>query len=415
MSDSNTKDGIITLVAITFVNALNYGLNLILGRWLGPEGFAEASILATMVLILSFVGVAIQITAAKEVALRTDGTSQRDQFLKWYESRVMKVGLIVGGVVLLASPWISSFLQMRSLIPAIIVFLGIPFYFGLSGRRGYFQGAQSFMTFSMTFIVETVTRLIITILTIYLALQYAPEYAIHGVALGFLLSFIATYLYTRLKHKITLEFGEIADVIPREIYVFLASIGVYELSQILINNCDVLLVKHYFDEYQAGIYAAIALVGRMVYFGTWTIVTLLFPKVIEKEKKGESHTGLFYGSLLIVGVCGLFITGACYWQGTLIMTLLFGDAFADASSLLWTYALSTTIFACANVFAYYYMSLDKYLPVALSLLIGIAQLVCIAFYHENLGQVIEVQIVGMSVLLVSMIGFHVYREMVKGR
>lgn len=411
MSDKMTRDGVITLVSITGVNALNYGLNLILGRWLGPEGFAEASILATLVLILSFIGVAVQITSAKETASMFDSSLIRDQFLQFFEKRSMILGCIISVILISASIWIADFLQMQSVSTLVIVFVGIPFYLGMSARRGFYQGKQQFLVFSMSFVIETLVRISVTLGGLYFALIYAPEYITHVVAFGFLSSFLACYLYTLIKHKIQL--GELPKLekLPKALWIFIASIGVYELSQILINNCDVILVKHYFDEYAAGIYASIALVGRMVYFGTWTIVTLLFPKVIEKEKKGESHTGLFYGSLGIVVACGLIITSVCMWQGAWIMQVLFGDAYTSGADLLWFYALSTTIFAAANVFAYYYMSLDKYLPVAISLAAGIIQILGVSLFHVDLEQVIFVQIVVMSGLLCCMVGFHVVVQM----
>ena len=49
----------------------------------------------------------------------------------------------------------------------------------------------------------------------------------------------------------------------------------YELTQIIINNSDILLVKHYFDMLDAGLYASLALIGRVVYFVAWMFVMLL--------------------------------------------------------------------------------------------------------------------------------------------
>ena len=53
------------LLATIIVNIFNYGLNVVLARWLGPEGFSEANILAVMVMIFSFLGLGVQMIAAK--------------------------------------------------------------------------------------------------------------------------------------------------------------------------------------------------------------------------------------------------------------------------------------------------------------------------------------------------------------
>jgi len=46
---------------------------------------------------------------------------------------------------------------------------------------------------------------------------------------------------------------------------------VFFIGQVVINNIDILLVKHFFDPQSAGLYAAVALVGRLLYslHGKW--------------------------------------------------------------------------------------------------------------------------------------------------
>ena len=50
------------------------------------------------------------------------------------------------------------------------------------------------------------------------------------------------------------------------------------------------MVKHYFGPNDAGLYASLALIGRVVYFVAWMFVMLLLPSVVQKEKDGESTT-----------------------------------------------------------------------------------------------------------------------------
>ncbi|MBT8312734.1 MAG: sugar isomerase, partial [Flavobacteriaceae bacterium] len=46
--------------SVMLVNAGNYLYNLLLGRFLGPEVFAEAALLVTMLLMVSFIGMTFQ-------------------------------------------------------------------------------------------------------------------------------------------------------------------------------------------------------------------------------------------------------------------------------------------------------------------------------------------------------------------
>jgi len=180
---------------------------------------------------------------------------------------------------------------------------------------------------------------------------------------------------------------------------FFAVIGVYELSQILINNSDVILVKHFFNNADAGLYSSLALLGRAVFFATWIVVTMLFPKVIEKEKTGQPHQHLFWNALAIVGFIGLSIVGACYLLDDFIINIAFGESYQSIAHLLWMYALSTSLFAAANVVVYYNMSLENYTPVWISVAAGIIQIITISLFHESLTMIIQVQMILMSSLL----------------
>ena len=61
--------------------------------------------------------------------------------------------------------------------------------------------------------------------------------------------------------------------------------------------------------------------------------------------------------------------------------------------------VATGIFAISNIFAYYYLSLDKYLPVVFSGVFGMLQIVLIVLYHNTILQVVNIQILSMFILL----------------
>ena len=53
------------MLGVLLVNGGNYAYNLILGRLLGPEAFADAAVLITFLLVLSFVAMTFQLVTAK--------------------------------------------------------------------------------------------------------------------------------------------------------------------------------------------------------------------------------------------------------------------------------------------------------------------------------------------------------------
>jgi O-antigen/teichoic acid export membrane protein len=184
----------------------------------------------------------------------------------------------------------------------------------------------------------------------------------------------------------------------------------YELTQIIINNSDILLVKHYFESFDAGLYASLALIGRVVYFIAWMFVMLLLPTVVKQKKEGKSTVPILLKYVTyIAGIAAVIILG-CVLFPTQIVTILFGESYLAVTPLLWKYALATGIFALSNIFAYYYLSLDKYIPVVLSGLFGMLQILLVVFFHENLAQVVHVQIIAMVLLLLVQLGFFFYEN-----
>ncbi len=389
--------GSILFVATLLVNVVNYGLNLFLSRWLGPELYAEANIMATLVMALSFMAMGFQLSVAKIVA------EGKQSFLEHFAKKVRTASLFVFIISCLLIPVLSSFLQFERWYPLFILAVGIPSYLLMSLYRGSYQGEEDFKKLSITYIIEVFVRLIVTLGLLFL-LKSNP-YKTEVVALGFLASFLVTHLYSlrSLKAEETKAVSEAKQL--QSVLYFLFIISFYELSQILINNSDVILVKHYFVAYEAGLYSALALLGRGVFFATWSIVMVLFPKVISKEKRGEPHVKLFWSALIIVGMIGLLFVLATKSFGEEIILLAFGNQYVQVSEYLWIYCLLTTLFACANVFVYYNLSLKRYIPVLISILFGILQIFIISIYHESLMQVLLVQLGLMFCLFLCMIGY----------
>ncbi len=90
-----------------------------------------------------------------------------------------------------------------------------------------------------------------------------------------------------------------------------------------------------------------------------------------------------------------------------IVQLLFGESYLEISSLLWKYSLATSLFAVSNIFAYYFLSLDQYIPVIISGIFGLLQLILIILFHETLAQVVQMQIIAMFALLGIQVLFYI--------
>ncbi len=392
------------MLSALVVNGGNYLYNLVLGRILGPEKFADAAILITLLMVLSFVAMTFQLSVTKFTA----GLEGAKQFR--FFSFIKKVAIICGiglgaGIAFFAGD-LQQIFQTNSKEMFYFFAAGVPVYFLMSTNRGYFQGNKSFYKLSFTYQTEMISRLVITLILV-LSLKSNTSLLI---AAGIFISFIfGLFPYQKSKTKQVSETKlEMSSL--KSIFGFILITAFYELTQIIINNSDILLVKHYFEAYEAGLYASLALIGRMVYFVAWMFVMILLPTVVKLKKEGKDPLPVFFKYLSLISLLAGSIVVVTFFFPETIIQLMFGEAYITMAPLLWKYALATSIFAVSNVFVYYFLSLEKYLPVIISGVFGVSQVAFIVFFHQSLAQVVEVQIAIISFLLVIQLGLFFYQQ-----
>ncbi len=79
------------------------------------------------------------------------------------------------------------------------------------------------------------------------------------------------------------------------------------VGAVIINNFDIVLVKHFFPPAEAGLYAAVALVGRVIYVLSWSAVSGMFPIAAGTRSQKRDHGVLATSLLLVLGI-GFAIT-----------------------------------------------------------------------------------------------------------
>jgi O-antigen/teichoic acid export membrane protein len=393
------------MLTILFVNAGNYLYNLLLGRLLGPSGFADAAILITLLLVLSFVGMTFQVTTAKYAVL-LEGV-QLGIFLKIIFKYSLLFGVILGASVLLFSNQLQEIFKTKTSLMFILFGLGLPMYFIMSINRGLYQGKNDLRNLSKTYYFEMLCRLILTVSLLYILPQIQSSIIIAlGILISFAFGLIPFQKIISRKNNQTLS----DNLDTKSIITFFALTAFYELTQIIINNSDIMLVKHYFDNEKAGLYASLALIGRVVYFVAWMFVMLLLPKVIELKKQGADTLPILLKYVLYIVCLSTIIVLSALLFPEIVVRLMFGEKYLPIAFLLWKYALATSIFAIANIFAYYFLSINKYVPVIISAFLGLAQIILIVLYHNSLEQVVVMQIIAMVVLLLFQLVFFFFNN-----
>jgi len=382
------------MFSVLVVNGGNYLYNLILGRLLGPEQFADAAVLITFLLVLSFVAMSFQLVTAKfsvvfENNLFTSFVS------KVYKNAII-VGISLGALIIIFSKQLQEIFNTASSSMFVVFGVGVPIYFLMSVNRGVFQGKKAFKYLSITYQTEMLSRLLITLGLLFLFNIQSSLV----IAIGILISFgfgLIPFKFDNINFKTSYFIKTSHSKLVRNFFIITAF---YEFTQIIINNSDILLVKHYFESYEAGLYASLALIGRIVYFTAWMFVMLLLPSVVQLKKEGKATSPILFKYVGYIAAIASVIVLCCSLFPETTITLLFGKSYIAVAPLLWKYALATSLFAVSNIFAYYYLSLDRFIPVVFSGVFGMLQMGLVIFFHDSLEQVVHMQVIAMIFLLV---------------
>ncbi len=386
------------MISAMVVNAGNYYYNVFLGRYVGPEVFAETGLLVTLLLLLSFLGMTFQIVAAKYVVDLTAGDKER--FQRNITTISISIGLLCCLLLWGGAETLSVFFQLSN--PWVIKAFasGIPFYFLLSVQRGLLQGQEKFIPLSVSYQAEMLGRFGITLAILFLIDGQAGI----GVASGIAASIVFAVLFTG-KVRLTFDLRSLGKT-PRYVLHFFIFTALYEVVQMVINYFDILLVKHYFSSLMAGYYTSLSLIGRMIYFVTWMFVMLLLPAVVNRRKEGKPYQYLLNRYVLYISLIASAAVLSCYLFADLIVIIVFGEQYLPISPYLWKYALATSLFAVSNIFTYYHLSLNNYRPMFITGAFALLQVLSMVVFHKDFSQIIHIQIGFMAMAVLGQSIYH---------
>jgi O-antigen/teichoic acid export membrane protein len=373
--------------------AINFAYNIALARFLGPTGFGHATAVYTLLTLISAVTLSFQIVSAKMVAQQPTPEGKAAAYRDFHKG-AWACGILVGLLLLLSQRAIADYLRLPS--PALVALLaiGAAFYVPLGSRRGYIQGAYGFRLLATNLVLEGAVRLGGSLLLIMLGLGVEGVIAANSAAVA------VAYLAAVPK---------LAPATPNKLpwsYALRETLQgmVFFAGQVLINNSDIVLVKHFFPSRAAGLYAAVAMVGRVIFSFSSAVVNTMFPIAAGTRDVERRNLKLLTTSLLLVLTIGSALAITLRLAPAGIWTTFFGSGFAMDGKyglpyLLALYAITTVIYSLSVVIITYEMSYKiantSWVQLALSgvLIAGICR------FHSSLQQVIVVQLVLMFVLL----------------
>jgi O-antigen/teichoic acid export membrane protein len=391
---SQILGGSLTLLAGSgLVGITNLIYNVVTARLLGPAGFAHATSVYTILMLLSCITLAFQVVSAKYVA-RTASDEDRAIVFATLIRRSWMAGIAIGLLLFLFERPLTDYLNLPDPILISLLALGTAFYIPLGVRRGYIQGVRAFRPLAINFMLEGVVRLggLCVLIGLGMGVKGAVLSSILAVVVCYFAAVPSPGLTSQSRRGVAISFREGLQAI------------VFFSGQTVINNIDIVLVKHFFPPAEAGFYAAVALVGRLVNMCAWSVVNTMFPVSAGAGNDEEEGRPVLMTSLLLVfGILSVLIF-ALWLVPSFLWKTLFGaqfdlDNYGSLAPLLILYAVTTGIYSLSSVIITYEMSRKIANTSWLQLVFSGALALGVYTLHDTLRQVILVQLVLMAVLL----------------
>jgi O-antigen/teichoic acid export membrane protein len=380
--------GLIMLVSTVLSAAMNFLYNVHVAQKLGPSEFGHVATALTLLLLSTSVMLSFQIVCAKFVA-RNETPAAKAGVFHSLMARAWKVSVLVGlGLVLLSKP-LTRFLHFPTVWIIALMAVAIAFYIPVGVKRGGFQGTCSFPLLATNFTLESAAKL-----TLAFALVW--RFGGIGAVLAIAASEVVAFAFPRIHPMLRQPGTEYVEATSREGVQAI----VFFVGQAIIMNIDLILVKHYFPSHEAGQYAAVALVGRVLFYASWAVIHAMFPVAAQNGTGERSRAVIAVPLALVVSIFIGFLALLSVAPG-MVMKTIFGPGFAQAEPLLALYAAGTAAYAIAVVLMAYEMAHKIANTGWLQIVFAGLLIAGIALFHQSLHQVIVVLITLMSALLLA--------------
>jgi O-antigen/teichoic acid export membrane protein len=384
---------VVLLSASGLATASNFVYNIAVARFLGPNGFGDATAVYTLLTLVSAVTLSFQIISAKIVAQQRTPEAKSAGYRTFHIASWV-CGIAIGSILLLLDHSIARYLNLNDPTLIILLAIGVAFYIPLGSRRGYIQGAFGFRRLAGNLVFEGLMRLGGSVLLILLG------FGVRGVIAANSAAVVAAYLALAPKLAARIPTPIRRSYALRE----LGQALIFFSGQVLINNCDIVLVKHFFLLREAGLYAAVAMVGRVVFSFSQAVVNSMFPLVAATDHEDRKDLTVIASALLMVLSIGSVLALGLRLAPEWIWRYFFGAKFSIAgphglSYLLALYAITSVVYSLSAVIITYEMSYKIANTSLVQLFFSGIVIAGICLFHSSLLQVILVQLVLMFVLL----------------
>jgi O-antigen/teichoic acid export membrane protein len=353
-SDTGRAAGL--AAAVMGANFIALAYTVVFARVLHSSGYGSLAALVSTFLILSVPGSALQMTVAREVSQSVADGEAYPAAGVWGWLRTLVVVTICATIVsvLLRSP-ISHAIGVPDLpwaasaaVPAGCLWLI------LSVQRGALQGLQRYKLVGFSLVGEAVMRLLAGLVLFALGAGVTGAFLGTTVSLAVVGAVLTVPLLRAAGPHSEHHERRLRELIGR------AWAPVVALALIaILQNIDVIVVKHLADKDSAGAYAAAAVIAKGIIWVAVGLGLYLLPEAARRTRMGMDARPVLVRTLTLVAVVSIPAVLLYVVAAEPVIVAIFGQAYAGGAAALPLLAIAMSLLACAYLSVQYLLALER--------------------------------------------------------
>ncbi len=385
--NSFEKNSILLFALMMGGNVCNYLFQIVAGNLMEVESYAQVNTVLAIVSVLSIPTTIITMICARYIALNTSIGNEHKiaAVLRALFQFIIIVAIILMIAMLFLMNGITQIFALDSrwyVIGALaIAILNLCF----SITAGTLQGMKQFFPYGVQTILTALGKLVFSVGFILIG------WSVYGVmaavmigivlAIGYGLRYMGNYVKEAVLRK-----GK-SGLDAREFLRYSVGTVVAQGCVVALTSGDILLVKAYFSDTEAGLYSSAMVIGKISMYVSTAIIATLFPMVVEKYEKGENTVPLFRKAMLYGGGVSVLCAVGMVTLGNLVISILFGERYMEAIQFLPAVCMYVVPLTFVTIFMNYTLAINRLKMFDIFALAGVIAIIGLSlFFHATVQQ-----------------------------
>ncbi len=385
--NSFEKNSMLLFLLMMGGNVCNYLFQIIVGNLMDVESYAQVNTVLAIVSVLSIPTTIITMICARYIALNT--SSGKEHRIGALLRVLFRFIIIVAFILIMAMLFfLNGITQLFSLDSRwymagalAIAILNLCF----SITAGTLQGMKQFFPYGVQTILTALGKLVFSIGFILVGWSVYGVLAAVIIGIALAIAYGLRYMGKYVREAVLRK--EKMGIDTKEFIRYSLGTVVAQGCVVALTSGDILLVKAYFSDTEAGLYSSAMVIGKISMYVSTAIIATLFPMVVETYERGQDTVPLFRKAMLYGGGVSVLCAVGMVTLGSFVISILFGERYMEAIRFLPAVCMYVVPLTFVTILMNYTLAINRLKIFGIVALVGVIAIMGLSvLFHDTVQQ-----------------------------